>query len=314
MISFVIPAYNATKTILRTIDSILAQKGTTMEFEIIVVDDGSTDNLRNTIKQYSSSELKNIKYYKKENGGVSSARNYGVKKASGEYIIFVDSDDIVSKNLLKDIGRFTKKGYDLIKWNHRIIEESSNEEIKDTVKKIEKEIKIKMEFEELSGEEGFNKLYGSDPLMDCLWNYAIKKEIMLEFPEGMYHEDFAVMPLIILRAQTMVITNQYEYYYIQTENSIMRGNDAKKQKKKLSDILKHYDKLIKEVNKLEVKKETKENMAIFATNSLLVIVPELNGKNKEYFEKELKKRKVSKNIRPRNIKQLIKRILLSMKY
>lgn len=304
-ISFIIPAFNSSKTIKRAIDSILKQNQNRLDYEIIIVDDGSEDKLRDIIKQYDPAFLENIKYYKKENGGVASARNYGIDKAKGDYIIFVDSDDYISKKLLKDIQKYVEKGYDLIKWNAILIDEEKNE-----INKAEHN-----EFMETTGEDGFNILYGTDPLLDCLWNYAIKKDIILKFPEGTYHEDFAIMPLIMLNAKTMVITDKSEYYYVQTEQSIMRGNDTKKQRKKLKDILKHFDNLIKTTSKMEdISKFTKENMGIFATNSLLVIVKELDGKNKEYFIKGLKKRKIYKFIKPRNIKQLAKRILLKIKY
>ena len=153
-----------------------------------------------------------------------------------------------------------------------------------------------------------------DPLLDCLWEYAIKRDIMLKFPEGMYHEDFAIMPLIILNAKDMIAIPKIEYFYVQTDTSIMRGNDEAKELKKLQDILSNYDSLIKRSSELNLKKTTKENVGIFCTNSLIVIVPNLKGKNRKYFIKELKKRKVSKNIKVRNFKQLIKRVLLTVLY
>ena len=100
MISFIIPSYNSAVTIKRAIDSILRQT-TSLKYEIIVVDDGSTDNTEEIMKDYEKNEK--VKYYKKENSGVADTRNYGVLKSSGDYIIFVDSDDYVSENLLKDI-------------------------------------------------------------------------------------------------------------------------------------------------------------------------------------------------------------------
>ena len=102
-VSFIIPAYNSTKTIKRAIDSILKQNNNKLDFEIIIVDDGSEDKLRNLIKQYESDDLKNIKYFKKENGGVASARNYGVQKAQGDYIIFVDQLEIMEYRKHKEI-------------------------------------------------------------------------------------------------------------------------------------------------------------------------------------------------------------------
>ena len=302
IISFVIPAYNAGNTIENTINSILKQKETSLQYEIIVVNDGSTDNLDDIMKKFN--ENKNIKYFSKENTGVADTRNYGINKSNGEYIIFVDSDDYISESLLKDIETYVKQDIELIKWNSVFVDENKNE--------ISKNVNIA--FEKVTGEQGFNLLFGKDNLIDCLWNYAIKKEIMLEFPTGKYHEDFAIMPLIILKAKTMVAIGKYEYYYVQSQNSIMRNTSEKKTRQKLEDKLIHYDNFIKEIEKIPVQKVTKENFLIFATNSLLVVIPELKNENKIWFKKELKKRKIARNIKIRNIKQLLKKIILEIKY
>lgn len=302
MISFIIPAYNAGKTIGRTINSIINQEGTSMEFEVIVVDDGSDDDLKEKVEEFKND--KRIKYFYKENTGVSDTRNYGVNQATGEYIIFVDSDDYISKTLLKDIEQYINQKIELIKWRPIFVDENENILGKEG----------SASFNNVSGEKGFNLLFGKDNLIDCLWNYAIKKELVQEFPKGMYHEDFATMPLIILKAQTMVSINKYEYYYVQSQNSIMRNKNEEMERKKLQDKLVHFDNLLIDSKKLPLKKVTKENLAIFATNSLLTVIPELDEENKIWFEKELKARKVAKNIKIRGFKQLIKRIILEVKY
>ena len=170
MISFIIPAYNAENTIERAINSILNQEHTSLEYEIIVVNDGSIDNIDEKMKKFK--ENNKIKYFKKENTGVADTRNYGVEKAQGEYIIFVDSDDYISKTLLQDIEKYIKDNIDLIKWNPIFVDENQNE--------ISKQESVF--FEKVTGEQGFNLLFGKDNLIDCLWNYAIKKDIMLKFP------------------------------------------------------------------------------------------------------------------------------------
>lgn len=309
MISFVLPAYNAEKTIKRALDSIFNQEKNGLEYEVIVVNDGSTDNIAETIKLYKQNLTEEnktkLKYFEKpENSGLADTRNYGVNKALGEYIIFVDSDDYISETLLKDIEQYVNSDVDLIKWSPIWVDEQEKE-----IKKPEI-----VSFEVGTGEDGFNKLFGKDNLIDCVWDYAIKKEIMLEFPSGTYHEDFAVMSLIILSAKTMVSINKHEYYYVQSQNSIMRNNDIKKTRKKIEDKLQHYDNIIKQSNLLNVKDETKENLRIFAVNSLLVVVNELDMENKKWFKQELKKRKIAKNIKIRNIKQLIKKIILEIEY
>lgn len=122
------------------------------------------------------------------------------------------------------------------------------------------------------------------------------------------------MPQILLKAKTMVSIDKYEYYYVQSKNSIMRNRDANKTKKKLEDRLFHYDNLVKEIEKMNLSKTTRENVKIYLTNSLLVVIPELDKENKEYFMQELKLRKIARNIKVRTIKQLIKRIILEIKY
>ena len=302
MISFIIPAYNAGKTIGRTINSIINQEGTLVDYEVIIVDDGSDDDLREKVEEFKND--KRIKYFYKENTGVSDTRNYGVNQAIGEYIVFVDSDDYISNTLLKDIEPYIEQNIDLIKWKPVVVDEDGNILRKEGSNS----------FNKVSGEKGFNLLFGKDNFIDCLWNYAMKKELVLEFPNGMYHEDFATMPLIILKAKTMVSINKYEYYYVQSKNSIMRNKNEEMERKKLQDKLVHYDNILIDSKKMSLKKVTKENIAIFATNSLLAVVPELDEENKIWFEKELKARKIAKNIKIRNFKQFIKRIILEVKY
>ena len=173
MISFIIPAFNSSKTIERAIKSILKQEHTSLDFEIIIINDGSSDNLDEKMEKYK--ENKKIKYFKKENSGVADTRNFGVRQASGDYIIFVDSDDYISSSMLKDIEVYINKNIDLIKWNPIILDEEYKTEQKQAV----------VSFDVITGEEGFNNLFGKDNFMDCLWNYAIKKKIIQEFPSRM---------------------------------------------------------------------------------------------------------------------------------
>ena len=312
MVSFIVPAYNAEKTIKRTIMSILNQKDTNLEYEIVIINDGSNDGTDSIINKIIGEETTNEKnivsnqakiiYYTQENGGLSKARNVGLQKSKGDYIIFVDSDDYISEYLLRDIEEYINQNVDLIKWNPVYL----NEEGK-TVGKEEC-----YPFDIKTGIEGFNYLYGKDRLISSAWNYAIKRYLVPEFPVGRYHEDFARMPIMMLKAKTMVSLNKNEYYYVLSNTSIMRGNDDSKKRKRLEDLLTNYDELIIEAKKLNLDKFTFDNFMIFLTNSMLVILPELQGENKTFFIKELRKRKIAKNIKSRNIKQFVKRILLEM--
>ncbi len=98
LISIIIPIYNMEKYLNKCLDSVINQSYT--DIEILLIDDGSTDNSSKICKEYCKIDNR-IKYYKKKNGGLSSARNYGMKKVTGTFFGFVDSDDIIHKDMFK---------------------------------------------------------------------------------------------------------------------------------------------------------------------------------------------------------------------
>lgn len=99
--SIIIPTYNRANLIVKTIDSVLNQNYS--NFEIIIIDDGSTDHTKSVIE---SLENNKISYFKKENEERGAARNFGIKKAKGNYITFLDSDDLLLKNHLEEANKF----------------------------------------------------------------------------------------------------------------------------------------------------------------------------------------------------------------
>ena len=120
--SFIIPAYNSANHIERCIESIVQQK-TNKKYEIILINDGSTDNLKDIVTDLMIKYPKIIKYYEQDNQGVSVARNYGVKKSSGEYITFVDADDKISNNFFNKLNKTIKnEDFDIIKTKVQCIE------------------------------------------------------------------------------------------------------------------------------------------------------------------------------------------------
>lgn len=104
MFSIIIPAYNAEPFIKKSIDSVLSQ--TVDDFEILVVDDGSTDNTSTVVKNIS--DLR-IRYIYQPNGGVSAARNTGIKNAKGDYVCFLDADDLWKPHHLATILKLAEK-------------------------------------------------------------------------------------------------------------------------------------------------------------------------------------------------------------
>ncbi len=112
LVSIIVPIYNCEKYIEKNLLSLIQQ--TYQEIEIILVNDGSTDGSEKKCKEYSKKD-KRIRYYYQKNSGVSSARNYGIKRSKGEYIVFVDADDSLKPDFVEVmIKKITSKDYDMV--------------------------------------------------------------------------------------------------------------------------------------------------------------------------------------------------------
>ncbi len=120
--SFIIPVYNAEVTLNKCLSSILSQ--TFNDFEVIVIDDGSQDQSSNIYTALAKKDAR-LKYIYQNNNGVSSARNIGLKKAKGDYICFVDSDDFVSPNYLKTLYKtLIEQLYEVVFFGYNIIDQN----------------------------------------------------------------------------------------------------------------------------------------------------------------------------------------------
>ena len=303
-VSIIITAYNCEKSICRCIESVISQ--TMEDFELLVVNDGSNDETEKQVLTYKENLGEKLKYYYKENTGVADTRNYGLERATGEYIMYIDSDDYIDKDLLLKQVKHMDNNIDVIKYKMIQVNENGEE-----LNKIQGPV-----FEKISGQEAFNKLYYQDVLMDQPCIYIIKKQYLVDnnfrFSKGTYHEDFGLIPLMIANAGSVVSTDIYGYYYVQSENSIMRNTDKAKTIKKMSDSFLHYDNMLKTIQTKALTDYTKQNLKIYYTNSILVKIKDLPKDLQGQFIKEFKKRKMAKNIKIRNVKQFIKRCILSL--
>lgn len=136
-ISIIIPVYNSEKYLRQCLDSVLAQTYT--DFEALLIDDGSTDGSGAICDEYAARDAR-FKVFHKENGGVSSARNLGIDNAQGEWICFVDSDDLIQIDFLKNFKVETIDA-DLYIQGFTLIDEQNNS----IIKKIETEDKLSLE-------------------------------------------------------------------------------------------------------------------------------------------------------------------------
>ena len=303
-LSVIIPVYNTSEYIEKCLNSLLDQS--IDDIEIIIINDGSTDNSEEIIEKWIAENKAKVqvKYFKKENGGLSDARNYGARQATGEYLTFIDSDDYLESNIYKNLEKYMKDDIDLIKFKMSTVDSDGQ-----LINKLDGPV-----FEKCNGQEAFEKLCTTDKFLEVSCIYLYKKDFYeknkFAFELNTYHEDLGLIPWIIINAKSVVSTKYFGYFYLKRENSITDTKDLQKEKKKAYDILKHYDNAIKRIETTKFNKNAVIMFKRYYTNTLLLKVANLKGKEQKEFIKCIKKRKIYKNIKPENFKQILKRILV----
>ena len=295
--SFIVPAYNTEKYIDKCLKSIFSN--TYKNFEVIIVNDGSTDKTEDIINKYIK-KYDNIIYIKQKNMGLSLARNNGVKKATGDYLLFIDSDDYVEKNLLENINKniddLDVLRYQLnIVFNDKIIPYEEKEfNVTDGIDAFEKIVKYK--FIEMAALYVINRKYYLDN------NFMFEKDV--------YHEDYGLLPLVIATAKKVKSINYLGYNYVQRDGSIMSSNDIEKMKKKMDDMLFLFTKAIKYLDNIP----NSQNVKSFYANSIIDKYNSLSDKLKKEYIKKIKDLKVISYLSNDSFKRKIKKILYEIKY
>lgn len=210
-VSIIVPVYNVEKYISTCLDSLAKQ--TLKEIEIIVVNDGSPDNSQKIIDEYVK-KYPNMKSFIKENGGLSDARNFGIKKATGKYIAFLDSDDYVTEDMYEKMynkaisGNFDMVVCDLnYVYDDKIIKAYSNIE-KDTTNIKQAMINI----------------------YPAAWNKIFKKKLFdngIEFKKNVWFEDVEFIYRLLPNIKSIGVIHEHFNQYVQREGSITNTIDER---------------------------------------------------------------------------------------
>ena len=192
LVSVIVPVYNVEKYLARCIQSVCGQSY--QGLEIILVDDGSKDKSGVICDEYAERDGR-IKVIHKENGGLGDARNAGVEKAEGKYLLFIDSDDRIHENLVRD-----------------------------TVETAEKNQADMVIFDYIGEEENGN-------LTDRFtFPFSVNRVIEsgFQFPKGRYYEDLATIPKVMTKTKKIVYLPEVYYYYLMRDGSIMHSRNFEK--------------------------------------------------------------------------------------
>ena len=198
-VSIIIAVYNVDKYLDRCLRSVTLQKGN--DIEIIIVNDGSTDESLNICKKYQKKD-KRIKIISQKNAGLSNARNVGFQHSTGEYIWHIDGDDYIDDDSIDVLRKYINQ-YDIIVFRYyKIVQES-------IVKVVEK-----TKFDNI-----IDKYVLTNPVV---WNKVIKRSLLENnsFPNGCTKNDIYVIPTLITKTNSIIFIDDYLYYYVIRNTSI----------------------------------------------------------------------------------------------
>lgn len=225
-VSVIVPVYGVEKYIDKCLNCLVNQ--TLEDIEVIVVNDGTKDNSQKIIDKYVKKYPNKVKSFIKENGGQGSARNYGLKKATGEYIGYVDSDDYVEFDMYEKL-------YNKAKENNLDIVICGNYNVSEDYKSK----KIDLEFIKYNDNK-LNALLGKK----AVWNKIYKKNIVenLEFRSKVWYEDFDFSIKATCNAKKIDYINEPLYDYLIREGSTMNNSNIERN----LEIIDAFNEIIKD--------------------------------------------------------------------
>ncbi|SFN70876.1 Glycosyltransferase involved in cell wall bisynthesis [Chryseobacterium oleae] len=217
MVSIIVPVYNVENYLAKCLDSLINQS--LQEIEIIVVDDGSKDGSGLIIEEYARKFPAKIKAFTKENGGLSDARNFGLEKASGKYIGFVDSDDYVTETMFEEMMQLAEKhNAKMVICNIQKVDQNG--------KIIQKLTQIPHLSEKIVLEDHFS-VFSDLSYFAC--NKLFKKELFdhKRFKKGVHFEDIQLIPQLLLECEVVAQTQNFHYQYLERTDSITKTHTEK---------------------------------------------------------------------------------------
>lgn len=239
-LSIVVNMYNTAKYMPKCMDSLLEQDIDSSEYEIILVNDGSTDESLSLAKRYLSESEQNTTYPKikivdQENKGLAAARNAGVDVATGTYLCFVDPDDYIEKNSLKSLlEQMDNHLLDVLRFNYQKVDEEYN-----NLPDYKAELKFDYSPGVMTGIEFLRNRLG----VACyVWPYIYKLDLIkgnnIRFIENCYFDDTPWLPRVLQKAKRVECNPIRHQYYLQRQGSMVRTNNIESIKRKVEGQIK----------------------------------------------------------------------------
>ncbi len=235
-LSIVVNMYNTAKYLPKCMDSLLNQDIDVNDYEVILVNDGSTDNSLELANEYvkesdANSEMPKIKVVSHANKGLAGARNSGVDMAKGQYLCFVDPDDYIEKNSISALlDKMDSEKLDMLKFNYQKVDENYNY-LPDT----KDEASFDYSSEIMTGKQFMYERLG----VACfVWTYIYRLDFIrtnnIRFIEGIYLDDTLWLPRVLQKCERINCISVRHQFYLQRSTSMVRITDKSVMPKKIS--------------------------------------------------------------------------------
>ncbi|ETI91192.1 MAG: Cps2K [Clostridium butyricum DORA_1] len=248
-LTLILPIYNVEKYLTVCLDSIVKQK----QFEnceILLINDGSTDGSGDLCNIYAK-KYSNIKAFHKVNGGLSDARNYGLKRANGEYVLFIDSDDYICDGAIeKIIDETLNYKVDILMCDASVVNEDGGLVTESKFNYVHKGL---LEGKVYSGQQALKEQLLNGTMQTTVWLGIYRRKFLVEnklwFKQDLLHEDELWTPQVFILAKYTKYISEKFYTYRIRNNSIMR-NKTHDNSKNIISLIYIYDYLNKEYSKI----------------------------------------------------------------
>lgn len=214
-LSVIIPIYNVQEYLPACLDSVLDPKAE--DYEIIAVDDGSTDRSGAIADEFAAAHPNQIRVIHTPNGGLGHARNTGLEAAEGKYLLFLDSDDTLARDALREILDSLDDSFDVGLFDFITVNESGRQ--LEYTSGCERQGRFMLE-------EYPQLLFAPPNAVNKLWRRRLFTESGIRFPDRQWFEDLATVPRLYLQAESFAVLGKPWYVYLQRSGSIMTSDKA----------------------------------------------------------------------------------------
>ncbi|KFC18680.1 glycosyltransferase family 2 protein [Chryseobacterium sp. FH1] len=216
-VSIIVPVYNVELYLEKCLLSLVNQ--TLKEIEILVINDGSKDNSQQIIEDFQIKYPNRVFGFIKENGGLSDARNFGIDRAKGKYLGFVDSDDYISETMFKEMYSLAEK--------HQAEMTICNLQKVDEVGNVTQKLTQLPGFPEKIVLENHLSVFSDISYFAC--NKLFRRDLFNEkrFKKGIHFEDIELIPQLLLECNVLAFTPDFHYQYLERQDSISKSHTMK---------------------------------------------------------------------------------------